>query len=1135
MSSVHNFLRKLAVLLAILALNCGFAEIIRWDVSHLNLVTPPSLGDESNSGNTAIGVWLNMQSGEAYVVDDTAGIPGKTSIADGRFQLRWTTWWTPPSSDVVIQGETFLNRIHGTTVAQPNAAAGSPARLGPGEAVPTGTAFRPANFVEMAGSFGAWREQGRGFLAVAFPIGFGLHFGFVDITILADGSIRLNGMAYNSVPNQTLVTEFIGSPAPIPAANLRLVSSTATAVGIEWEDRSFNESGFIIERSLGDGPFTRIATTLPDVTSFLDEGLSAGTVYRYRVIATTGLDAEPSNVIEVTTRSVDAPPLPPASFQVIPISANSLRLTWFRQADDAIGYRIERSLVGGEWDEIALTGPAAVSYTDRGLLPGTHYQYRITAFNGLSSPVVGPVGERTFSVRETVGAESAATAFPGVSGNGVTIGLWDLAPVRVSHTEFQRNNASVVTNRDGGDGGASSLSNHPTHGAGIIVARGANPLALGVAPGASINAFNIDNDQQKKGDYGMQWPGQPNRIPVAISAYGPIRGWNPVTGAVGWVFNARATDGGFPQRDPMLGGYTEFSREADMTAWERPFLLQVRSSGNDRDDGPQPNAFVYASLDDFENQVISVYDPAVHAPMDGGLDGGHFIVSDAAAAKNTLTIGAWSGARRGSDGRLDFVGQGTDFDNWGPTRDGRVKPDLVASGVSVLSAGYASDDAYSTLTGSSQAAPQAAAAAALLIQKWHDSAPHRHLRASTLKALLIHTADDLHHPGPDARTGWGLLNAHAALNQLSAHISDPSAGYIKEAVYVGNELVFPVFINGNEPLKVTLAWTDPAGNAGDPQSTTPRLREDLDLRVNLPDGNTLMPFVLPFALDPTADPDAPALRGDNRVDTVEQIAAAGVSGPALLVVSRKAGSEPVLPFSLVMSGAQSMGSIAPQPTRVVAEGNGVASIRGGGFQLGASVMLIHSSGLEIPAFGVESAANRVVFRHDPLPFGSDWSVRVTNTDGSSATLRWTMGTPAANSFEAWLDQALPGDQRDDPTIAAIESDFPGSGYPLLARFAFGAADPLSFAGELLPRIELVRRDGLWAYEVTYTQRTSMDTAIIVEAASSVTGPWQELGIANRLSLTDLGNGLQRVVWRDPVVVDSALVGRFMRIRVTQGN
>jgi len=54
-----------------------------------------------------------------------------------------------------------------------------------------------------------------------------------------------------------------------------------------------------------------------------------------------------------------------------------------------------------------------------------------------------------------------------------------------------------------------------------------------------------------------------------------------------------------------------------------------------------------------------------------------------ANAKNILTVGAVEGIPGGYNRKEDVIM--SSFSSWGPTDDGRIKPDLVADGVGVYS------------------------------------------------------------------------------------------------------------------------------------------------------------------------------------------------------------------------------------------------------------------------------------------------------------------------------------------------------------------------------------------------------------------------------------------------------------------
>lgn len=92
------------------------------------------------------------------------------------------------------------------------------------------------------------------------------------------------------------------APAGVPAAPAQLTAKGAGpgTVRLSWEDRSDNETGFLIERSVNGGPFTRALHTGPNVTSYAASGVPAGT-YTYRVSAcnASGCSASVSATVAV--------------------------------------------------------------------------------------------------------------------------------------------------------------------------------------------------------------------------------------------------------------------------------------------------------------------------------------------------------------------------------------------------------------------------------------------------------------------------------------------------------------------------------------------------------------------------------------------------------------------------------------------------------------------------------------------------------------------------------------------------------------------------------------------------------------------------------------------------------------------
>lgn len=307
----------------------------------------------------------------------------------------------------------------------------------------------------------------------------------------------------------------------------------------------------------------------------------------------------------------------------------------------------------------------------------------------------------------------------------------------------------------------------------------------------------------------------------------------------------------------------------------------------------------------------------------------------------------------------------TDFSSWGPVDDGRIKPDLVANGMTLLSAKSGSDTAYGASSGTSQAAPVVSGAVALLQELWQREYPGSVPLSSTIKAILLHSADEAGPaPGPDYQFGWGHLNAErAALHVKQSADADRIAAPVRPyptwifegRLSAGQMLEYELALTEGMPLRTTLVWTDPAGTVrelllDDPSS---QLVHDLDVSV-VQNGIEYQPWVL----DP-ARPDAPATNGRNDRDNVEQVlfeAGSGqltvrVQAPATLTSSEQA-------FSLVVGSPVEAGDA------------NVASIVSGTIRAGQRPL----SGINVRLTGPESRGSTTgedgVFMIDELGAGT---------------------------------------------------------------------------------------------------------------------------------------------------------------------
>lgn len=452
-----------------------------------------------------------------------------------------------------------------------------------------------------------------------------------------------------------------------------------------------------------------------------------------------------------------------------------------------------------------------------------------------------------------------------VDGRGVTVGVWDGGAVRASHQEF----GTRVSVHDGAD-----PSDHATHVAGTIGAAGVQANAEGMAPGVLIRSYdNIFDLSEIQGEGAMTANG--SGLHLTNHSYGYRGGWLDdgqvagKTGGSGWHWPAFFST----NRHKLFGRYSPRARRWDDFVYTNRYTLPIMSAGNERNHGPEDGDTVYRRDLTWRWKAVT-YDSSEHPPKDGDRRNGYETMTDWKNAKNHLTVGAMTQAIDPATGIRD-VSQAamSGFSSWGPTDDGRVKPDVVANGVAVLSSGNQSDTHYYTSPGTSMATPNVAGTAALLLDRYHDLNEGRGMRASLMKALLIHTADDVLNPGPDYQSGWGMVNASSAVHLMEmANQGRPDFALIEDHLDRGDGFRrYAVNISADDvpcEYKATLVWTDPPGEGTwEDDNRDLRLVNDLDLAVY---NSSFTEVHRPFVLNPD-DPDADATTGINNRDNVEQV------------------------------------------------------------------------------------------------------------------------------------------------------------------------------------------------------------------------------------------------------------------------
>lgn len=291
--------------------------------------------------------------------------------------------------------------------------------------------------------------------------------------------------------------------------------------------------------------------------------------------------------------------------------------------------------------------------------------------------------------------------------------------------------------------------------------------------------------------------------------------------------------------------YNTNTREIDEFVWNNPDLVICFAAGNS----------------------------GIDADSDGTVDPRQ--IGAYAAAKNCITVGASESLRPDfrptygdywpaeyptspvSDDQQANDAEGlAAFSSRGPTPEGRIKPDVVAPGTSILSAlsrnapmddffGHSDDALYWFSSGTSMATPLVAGCAAVLRESLVKNGMPTP-SAALVKSLLINGATELvgqYSPSeagasPNTNSGWGRVDLAGSViipgNPADSGFGE--GGPLREGEEDRIGVTIPeerdkgdqaAVLGIGTTFKITLVWSDPPG---------PLLQNDLDLIVIASDG-----------------------------------------------------------------------------------------------------------------------------------------------------------------------------------------------------------------------------------------------------------------------------------------------------------
>jgi len=465
---------------------------------------------------------------------------------------------------------------------------------------------------------------------------------------------------------------------------------------------------------------------------------------------------------------------------------------------------------------------------------------RVTTFGSIGRQElldVLPNGEKIFARTDNSGAAITARANKlynngslglNIQGQNMTAYVWDGGNARDTHQEFMVGGVSKITLADG-----NNYQDHPTHVAGTIAAQGISALVRGVAFNSSVISYDWTSDLSE------MTAAAGNGALVSNHSYG--------IGSLGSLW--------------FYGAYDSRARTIDNICYNNPYYLPVISAGNDRNETTAPGSTQIANK------------------------GGYDMIFGHGNAKNIITVAAVNQVTNYVDTSSVTM---SSFSSWGPSDDGRIKPEISMKGVNVRSTLSTSDTATGLESGTSMASP-GITGVVLLLQQYYNQLNNNFMKAATVKGLILHTADEAgNSEGPDYEFGWGLVNAEKAAITIRDKNSSTSLKSVIDELSLVNGATYTKTItaSGSSPLKISISWTDPQGvtaNSGTIDPSTKYLVNDLDIKV-VKDGITYYPWKLQGM---TATGNAPTNTGTNDVDNFERVDINNPSGTYTITVTHK--------------------------------------------------------------------------------------------------------------------------------------------------------------------------------------------------------------------------------------------------------
>jgi hypothetical protein len=210
-------------------------------------------------------------------------------------------------------------------------------------------------------------------------------------------------------------------PAPIGFA---ATAVSSTQINLSWSDSSAGTTAFDIDWSANGSDFATLAEVDPGTTTYQATGLTPGTAYSFRLMASDDSGQSSSADASATTA-----PSVPSGLSVVVNDNETVQLNWNLETG-VTGFQVERDIPGSQYQTIGTTPADVTSFLDQ-TAPDTWVTYRVRALTGAGSTNPTPALAATVAPAAPSNLQAS-----GPYSDGHFQLTWTESSTRVNHFEI---------------------------------------------------------------------------------------------------------------------------------------------------------------------------------------------------------------------------------------------------------------------------------------------------------------------------------------------------------------------------------------------------------------------------------------------------------------------------------------------------------------------------------------------------------------------------------------------------------------------------------------------------------------------------------------------------------------------------